>query len=59
MEDRLTVFEEAGGAVGHQPFALRGADCLTQVGFAGETESYTCRTLACTAGSRDRRPPRW
>src|SRR5476649_606145 len=38
MENRLAVFEETGGAVWHQTFALRGTYCLTEVGFARFTE---------------------
>ena len=34
MVDRLAIFGESSGAVGHQPFALGFADLLAQVGLA-------------------------
>ncbi len=37
MENRFTIFIKACGAVGHQSFALRGANRLAQVGFARQT----------------------
>ena len=36
VEDRFAVFREAARAVGHQAFALRGADRCTEIGLAAE-----------------------
>ncbi len=39
MKDLLAVAGEPGGAVGHQPLALRGANGLAQIGLAGPAEA--------------------
>jgi len=36
VEDRLALVAEAGGAIGHQPLALRGADGGAKIGLAAE-----------------------